>query len=678
MTRNNWMQRLLGAIGRGEGAARSRGRSFWILALVALLGVAGCTERSVALEPEVQGRLAGVTRTGGRSSPIEEVAPPEVLQRLAQTLAVHRPQVTIAQPKPEQTLQDNRVAVQIQVKDLPIFKDETLGLGPHVRVLLDDRPVAEVYDLAEPLILENLEPGTHTLRAFAARPWHESFKNDGAFAQVTFHVYAANGRNQPDRDRPLLTYSEPEGTYGAQPLLLDFYLTNAPLHWLAREQDDDDIEDWRVRVTVNGSSFVLDGWQPIYLKGFAPGTSWVELELLGDGGAPIDNVYNHPIRTIAYQPGGQDALSRLLRGEMPLVEALAMVDPDYVPPQPEPETQPATELELTPEPELEPESLPEPMPALGTGEPQPVVEEVAPEPAARGIEEAPEPVDEAPAAVAEEAPEPVDEAPASVTEEALDPVDEAPAPMAEEALDPVAEEPAPMADADADAVPVEPSNLGAREAEAADVPPQPSPDGAGMETDEPALGTLLKERADDGAVEALPEVDPLPDPSPDAGLSAGVSSSGAADASDGVDSGILDSEASEPVPGPGEVPAAIAPEPAAEPETEPEAGPETEVNAEVNAEAQPGDRALGEAPPAAQNQEPSGGDRAADAPEPVAVTPPIEPDGAAASSPAPVATTADEAAIAPSPSADPPAKPLLKARKALLTWLEMRINQQQP
>jgi hypothetical protein len=69
----------------------------------------------------------------------------------------------------------------------------------------------------------------------------------------------------------VLTYSRPTGSYGAEPIMLDFYLTNAPLHLVAQENPDDEIADWRIRVTVNGESFVLDRWQPVYLKGFKPG-----------------------------------------------------------------------------------------------------------------------------------------------------------------------------------------------------------------------------------------------------------------------------------------------------------------------------------------------------------------------------------------------------------------------
>ena len=115
-------------------------------------------------------------------------------------------------------------------------------------------------------------------------PGTKSFKNDGAYAQVTFHVFAKTQENSPDPKLPLLTYSRPQGAYGAEPILLDFYLTNAPLHLVAQENDKDDIADWRIRATVNGESFVIDRWQPLYLKGFKPGKNWVQLEFLDEKG----------------------------------------------------------------------------------------------------------------------------------------------------------------------------------------------------------------------------------------------------------------------------------------------------------------------------------------------------------------------------------------------------------
>ncbi len=263
-----------------------------------------------------------------------EVAPPGAIQNLRPALDGYQPQVFILNPKQNQVLEDDKVSVQFQVKDLPIFKDAALGLGAHLHVLLDNQTYQAVYDTSKPLTFDNLAPGTHTIRAFASRPWHESFKNEGAFAQTTFHVFTKTQDNSPNSNLPLLTYSRPQGTYGAEPIMVDFYLTNAPLHLIARETKKDDIADWQIRCTINGSSFILDQWQPIYLKGFKPGKNWVQLEFLDENGDPVKNTFNNTARVITYEPGGKDTLSKLVRGEILAADAQGLVDPNYKTPAP--------------------------------------------------------------------------------------------------------------------------------------------------------------------------------------------------------------------------------------------------------------------------------------------------------------------------------------------------------
>lgn len=298
-------------------------------------------------------------------SKLAETAPPEVIQELRQDLEKYQPQVKIVSPRPNEVLNDDTVSVQFQVKDLPIFKDKKLGLGPHLHVLLDNRTYQAVYDTSQPLVLENLEPGTHTLRAFASRPWHESFKNEGAYAQTTFHIFTKTQENSPDPGLPLLTYSRPQGSYGAEPILLDFYLTNAPLHLVAREDKKDDIADWRIRCTVNGKSFQLDQWQPVYLKGFKPGKNWVQLEFLDENGNLVPNVFNNTARIITYEPGGQDSLAKLVRGEFSVDEVRSVVDPNYKP-APKPLPTPAPEPIETPVAKPSPSPTPLPVPLVPT------------------------------------------------------------------------------------------------------------------------------------------------------------------------------------------------------------------------------------------------------------------------------------------------------------------------
>lgn len=333
-------------------------KQLFMLLLVVFLGwsIASCSK-----PPEGTG-LATIPRAA--RSKLVEVSPPFVIQNL-KSLSDEQPQVKILSPRPDQIIDQTEVSVKLQVSDFSLYKDEELELGSYLQVLLDNQPYAQVYDTEEPLTVANLKPGTHTLRVFAVRPWHESFKNDGAFAQTSFHVFAKTGENQPDSAQPLLTYNAPQDTVGTEPILLDFYLTNAPLHLVAREDAEDEIPDWQIRCTINGESFTFDRWEPIYLKGFKPGRNWVQLELLDDKGNPLLNAFNNVVQLITYEPGGNDALSRMIRGELTAEAARKIVDPNYVPPAPEPEPEPEPEVILEPdvlEPDLTQEPAPESMP----------------------------------------------------------------------------------------------------------------------------------------------------------------------------------------------------------------------------------------------------------------------------------------------------------------------------
>jgi Family of unknown function (DUF6130) len=249
---------------------------------------------------------------------LNETAPPAVIAQLA-TAASGAPQVTVLSPRADEVVNTNNVSVNFQVQGMPIFKNAALGLGPHLHLLLDRVPYPSVYDLAQPITLSNLTPGTHTLQVLMAKPWHESWKNPGAFAQVTFHVFTKSA--EVPAGSPTLVYNEPDGTYGAEPGLLDFYVANAPSHVDAKQQQ---INDWRVRATINDQSFEVDRPSPFYLKGLKPGANLVKLEYLNAQGQSIDSV----LRVVNYQPNGTDGFSRLLRNELPLTDALALFDPN--------------------------------------------------------------------------------------------------------------------------------------------------------------------------------------------------------------------------------------------------------------------------------------------------------------------------------------------------------------
>jgi hypothetical protein len=323
------------------------------LAIVLSLGLTSCAASDANV-------LVDLVSLAGQEQPkelvhLQEVATPSLIQTLHSELDRYQPQVKITAPAAGDVIQQTTVNVNFEVEDYPLFKNPDFGLGPHIHVFLDDQPYTAVYSTSEPLVLTDLSPGTHTLRAFASRPWHESFKNEGAYAQVTFHVLTETGSNAPDPAQPLLTYSRPQSSYGAEPIMLDFYLTNAPLHFLASSDPEDEIPDWRIRATINDESFLIDRWEPIYLTGFAEGANWVKLEFLGPEGEPIPNVFNTTARLIDYSPNGNDGLARIVRGEVSLSEALAIVQP------------PSAEITEAAE---SPEFSEEPMPAEAAVEPE--------------------------------------------------------------------------------------------------------------------------------------------------------------------------------------------------------------------------------------------------------------------------------------------------------------------
>ena len=361
-------------------------------------GIVGCQQAPTAPDNSLAANFGNsLTNTDG---PLAEVNIPASIAKLAQSLEKFQPQVQILSPQSDEILADDRVTVKLQVSDLPLSKHPELGLGNHLQVILDKQTYRDVYDLSQPLVFKNLAAGTHTLRVLASRPWYESFKNDGAFDLVTFHVLTKTGENNPDLQRPLLTYLRPTGTYGAEPVLLDYYL-NIPSRPLA-DGSEDSLPDWRIRVTVNKQRFILGGAAdlkensstPLYLQGFKQGKNWVRLELVDDRGNPMPNVYNDTVEIVTYEPATTNSLARLIRGEIDPNLALSLVNPDLIAIKPSPTPTPTPSVLPTPLPT--PETIPTPIlpnpivmtpPIVIEPSPSPIV--IAPHPI---IEPSPSPI----------------------------------------------------------------------------------------------------------------------------------------------------------------------------------------------------------------------------------------------------------------------------------------------
>lgn len=300
---------------------------FYLLVICLSCSLFGCGEVSLGDRLEISPISTNQPSiTTIKTDKLRELEPPQGIQELGKSLKKYRPEVTIVNPKQEKLYTTNKIEVQLKVKDLPLFKNEEFGLGPHLHLILDNEPYQAIYSTEQPFVLDNLTPGTHTLRVFATRPWDESFKNEGAYAQTTFHILTKTDNNKPNSALPLLTYSQPNGIYSAEPIMLDFYLNQTAQKKLA-----DKSQDLFIKVTVNGESFLVDDWYPLYLEGFKRGNNWVQLELLDREGNLIENAFNNTIRLITYNPEKKDTLAKLVTEKLSVAEVRGIVDKNYQP-----------------------------------------------------------------------------------------------------------------------------------------------------------------------------------------------------------------------------------------------------------------------------------------------------------------------------------------------------------
>lgn len=205
-----------------------------------------------------------------------------------------KPELHIISPVEGSEIDGSVVRVRLhlagELKDYAPHKDPATGQGNHVHVVLDNEPYEAYYDLSQPFEFRDVAPGIHTVRVFPSRPWHESYKNDGAFQMVTFTVKGSVDRatahaREVNPIGPLLTYSRPKGEYkgaDADPIMIDFWLSNARLKG--------DGGEYRVRYIVDDDEpRYIDKWEPIWLSGWLPGKHTVRLELLGPDHWPVKN-----------------------------------------------------------------------------------------------------------------------------------------------------------------------------------------------------------------------------------------------------------------------------------------------------------------------------------------------------------------------------------------------------
>lgn len=327
------------------------------LALVAVLVLpAGCDRLSPT---RAQPGAGAPLRAEGPAGRLQEVAPPAAVQQLQAGLADHNPQVSILTPRDGAVLPGGPVGLQLQVRDWPLVDAGPLGLGPHVVVQVDDQPPLAVTDLK--LELPALSPGSHRITAYAARPWGEAVKSPGASAQIQVHRVAANPLAIPQAGTPQLLVVSPPSQAAREPVLLDWLLLDAPLQGL-RDNDG----SWRLRVTVNGDSFLVDQNAPLWLKGWERGSNSLLFELVDGRGDALNPPFNSLVAEVVLDPSAPGPiwqqgrlsasdLAQLLGTAPPEVQAAPTPPSEPEAPPQVPPVAPTVEAEPLPEPPTDPE-----------------------------------------------------------------------------------------------------------------------------------------------------------------------------------------------------------------------------------------------------------------------------------------------------------------------------------
>ena len=339
---HHWLQTLL---------------ALWIMVVPAATAQAWPWGADSSGDGERSAEIISVSSPSGR---LQEVSPPGAVQQLQAALSSHTPRLELIRPSDGALLKTGEVQVTLRIQDWPLAEDPQLGLGAHVALQIDDDPPLR-FGHAEndrlQITLPGLSPGSHRFTAYAAMPWGEAVKSQGASLQWRLDLLQQLSGTQPNQDAPWLAMVSPSDLSNGDPLLIDWLIWNAPLQNL-REGDG----RWRLRISVNGDSFLVDRQEALWLKASGNGNGSVQMELLDGLGDPITPVFNNQLRATAARPGlrpiwmqsklSDEQMARLLGVAIPKTEQSP--EREATPPQtelnPDSETETAAERSIQDDP----------------------------------------------------------------------------------------------------------------------------------------------------------------------------------------------------------------------------------------------------------------------------------------------------------------------------------------
>ena len=326
--------------------------------LMAMLLITGMPVAGLALPTWPLQRGSNQDTSLSSQSPsgrLQEVAPPGAVQQLREKLQRYQPNLRLVSPTDDSVINADSVDLVLDVRDWPVSRDIELGLGPHVVVQIDNQPPRQLDELdgnRVRLRIDGLSAGSHRFSAWAAYPWGEAIKTPGANLQGRFHLWQRVEGTQPEDDAPWLIPVTSSASPALQPLLLDWIIWNAPLQNL-RDGDG----RWRLRLSVDGDSFLVDQQEALWLKG-SPSSSGnlVQMELLNGVGEPITPEFNNKL---IHQSGRKTPPPTWLKARLTEDELARLSGTPLIPAE-----ELVPEAKATPEPIEERETKPEAQPVV--------------------------------------------------------------------------------------------------------------------------------------------------------------------------------------------------------------------------------------------------------------------------------------------------------------------------
>ncbi|KZR86293.1 hypothetical protein MITS9504_01306 [Synechococcus sp. MIT S9504] len=294
-------------------------------------------------------RSSEIISVSSPSGRLQEVSPPGAVQQLQAALSSHTPRLRLISPSDGSVLKNGEVQLSLRIEDWPLAEDPQLGLGAHVAVQIDDGPPLRFSHADNDQIqitLPALSPGSHRLTAYAAMPWGEAVKSQGASLQWRLNLLQKLSGTQPDQDAPWLAVVSPAELGSDDPLLIDWLIWNAPLQNL-REGDG----RWRLRISVDGDSFLVDRQEALWLKAAGNRNGSVQMELLDGLGDPITPVFNNQLRATVALPGTRPIWMQSSLSDEQMARLIGDAIPEPEQPAERDATPPQTALDTDSEPE---------------------------------------------------------------------------------------------------------------------------------------------------------------------------------------------------------------------------------------------------------------------------------------------------------------------------------------